>query len=81
MIVIVSDWKARHISKCETQNPQKSTYSSCRVGDAVEGHGGSIWADGGEDADGRGDPGLVGPGGDRCGEASNNGELCELHFD
>jgi len=51
------------------------------VGDAIEGQMSGLWADGGENLDGRGDPGLVGPGGDRCGEASNNGELCELHFD
>jgi len=55
--------------------------SSGSVGNAIECHRGSEWADGGEDVNGRGDPSLVGPGRDRCGKASNNGELGELHFD
>jgi len=42
---------------------------------------GSVWADGGEDVNGRGNPSLVVPSGDRCGEASKNGELEKLHFD
>ena len=58
-----------------------STYSSGGVGNAIVGQGGRIWADGGKDINGRGDIGLVGPGGDRCGEATKNGELGELHFD
>jgi len=59
----------------------ESTYSGGSIGDTIEGHLGSEWADCGEDVNSRGDPGLVGPGGDTCGEASNNGELGELHFD
>lgn len=45
------------------------------------GESGGSWADSGQDADGCGDPGLVGPGIGNGGKASNNGELSELHID
>jgi len=55
--------------------------SSGSVGLAVEGERSGEWADGGENIDGLGNPGLVGPGGGGSSQRSNDGELCELHFD
>lgn len=51
------------------------------VGDTVVGQGGGLGADGGEDVNGGGDPGLVAPGGGSSGQRGNDGELGELHFD
>jgi len=55
--------------------------SSGSVSLAIEGERGGIWADRGENINGRGNPGLIGPGRGGSSQRSNDGELCELHFD
>ncbi len=82
-MVMVRVWDCKLLSVLVKSGhpPKDTTYSSGSVGNAIEGQGSGQGADGRENADGRGDVGLVGPGRDRCGEASNNGKLSELHFE
>jgi hypothetical protein len=80
-MVIVSDCSRFLSANMLLLSTPDSTYSSCSIGVAIEGERGGIWADGGVDINGRGNPGLVGPGRGGSGQRGNDGELGELHFD
>lgn len=80
-MVIVSDCNGTLSALIFSTLADGRTYSSGSVGLAIEGERGGIWADSGVNINGRGNPGLVGPGRGGSGQRSNDGELCELHFD